>query len=284
MAVHTETTAATEGAGGLRAAVEAVRAQVGRVPETALILGSGLGDLADAIEERQVVPAAAVPGYPASTVAGHHGRLVFGRLEGRSVVCLQGRVHLYEGHSVRAVTFPVRLLQALGARRLLVTNAAGGINTAFRPGTLMFITDHINFAFASPLAGPVPPGAAGPRGYPGPTPAYDPAWLDRAEAVALGRGIATRRGVYLWTGGPSYETKAEIRAFRLLGADAVGMSTVPEVIQARQLGMQVLGLSTITNPAAGLGPEPLAHEDVLQVGLRMRHALEALVRGILAET
>lgn len=258
-----------------------IRERTALVPEVALVLGSGLGDLADAAEDAVAIPTAELEGYPASTVAGHRGRLVLGRLEGRTVAFIQGRVHFYEGHAVAATTFPVRLVHALGARRLLVTNAAGGINPSFRPGTLMFITDHVNMAFRNPLAGPYD--GEGPR-FPDMSAPYDPEWLGRAERVALDRGIATRRGVYLWTAGPSYETKAEIRMFARLGADAVGMSTVPEVLLARRLGMQVLGLSTITNPAAGLGAEPLAHDDVLEVGRRLRGDLERLVRGILAET
>ena len=242
------------------------------------MLGSGLGAMAQAAEDAVTIPTSELPGYPRSTVAGHDGRLVFGRLAGREVVFVQGRLHLYEGLCVRAVTFPVRLVHALGARRLVVTNAAGGINPRYRPGTLMFIEDHINLAFAHPLAGPVADGL--PRFVDLSAP-YDRAWLAAAEDVALGLGIATRRGTYLWTSGPSYETKAEIRLFARLGADAVGMSTVPEVIQARQLGMRVLGLSTITNPAAGLGAEPLAHEDVLAVGERLRGELERLLRGVL---
>ena len=245
------------------------------------MLGSGLGAMADVAEDAVAVAASDLPGYPRSTVAGHSGRLVFGRLAGREVVFVQGRLHLYEGLDVRAVTFPVRLAHALGARRLVVTNAAGGIHPLFRPGTLMFIEDHINLAFVSPLAGPVADGL--PRFVDLSAP-YDPEWLAAAEEVALGLGIGTRRGTYLWTSGPSYETKAEIRFFARLGADAVGMSTVPEVIQARQLGMRVLGLSTITNPAAGLGAEPLAHEDVLAVGARLQGDLRRLLRGILERT
>ncbi len=262
-------------------AARLIRRHTDLVPEAALVLGSGLGALADAAEDATVIPTSEVPGYPHSTVAGHRGRLVFGRLAGRAVVFVQGRVHLYEGHGIRAVTFPIRLLHALGARRLLVTNAAGGINPAFVPGILMFITDHINFAFANPLIGPNLDG--GPR-FPDMSAPYDPAWLDRAERVALAEGIATRRGVYLWAQGPSYETKAEIRLFARLGADAVGMSTVPEVIQARYLGLRVLGISTITNPAAGLSAEPLAHEDVLAVGRSVRGNLQRLIHAIVKET
>jgi purine-nucleoside phosphorylase len=261
-------------------AIATIRAREERVPEIALVLGSGLGSLADLVEAPVVFATRDLPGYPHSTVAGHQGRVVFGRLEGREVVFIQGRVHHYEGHPIRAVTFPIRLVYGLGARQLLVTNAAGGINPAFTPGTLMFITDHINAALISPLAGPNVDG--GPR-FPDMSAPYDPAWREQAEQIALRHGIATRQGVYLWTLGPSYETKAEIRFFARLGADAVGMSTVPEVIQARYLGMPVLGLSTITNPAAGLSPEPLTHEDVLAVGRRVRDQVQRLVRAIVRE-
>lgn len=261
----------------LRPALEAVRARTDRRPALALILGSGLGDLADAADDPVAFATADVPGYPPSTVEGHRGRLVFGRLEGMEVLFIQGRVHLYEGHAAREVTFPVRLAHALGAERLLVTNAAGGIHPHLTPGTLMFITDHINWAMASPLAGPNVEG--GPR-FPDLSNPYDADWLDRAERIALDEGVATRRGVYLWTRGPSYETRAEIRAFARLGADAVGMSTVPETLQAAYYGMPVLGLSTITNPAAGLSAEPLNHEEVLEVGQQVRRDLERLVRGI----
>ncbi len=268
-------------AADVQEAVRVIRERETRAPEVALVLGSGLGSLADLAEDPAVIPTQDLPGYPRSTVSGHKGRLVFGRLEGREVVFVQGRVHLYEGHGVRAVTFPIRLVHALGARRLLVTNAAGGINPAFAPGTLMFITDHINLAFANPLVGPNVDG--GPR-FPDMSAPYDPDWLDEAERVALRHGIATRRGVYVWTQGPSYETKAEIKLFARLGADVVGMSTVPEVIQAQYLGMPVLGISTITNPAAGLSPIPLAHEDVLVVGRRVQDQLQRLVRAIMRET
>jgi purine-nucleoside phosphorylase len=272
----------------LQEAVAAVRDRVEATPHVALILGSGLGALADDAEEATVLPATDVPGYPPSTVEGHHGQLVFGTLEGTNVVFVQGRVHFYEGYPVQRVTFPVRLVRALGAERLLVTNSAGGINRTFDPGTLMFITDHINWTFASPLAGQAMPPRAG-VGFDdteaaAQAPYYDPDWTAQAQATARAHGIPTREGVYIWAKGPSYETKAEIRAFAHLGADAVGMSTVPEVIQARQLGMSVLGVSTITNPAAGLGAEPLDHDDVLAVGDRVRSRLAQLVRSILRET
>lgn len=268
----------------LDAAVAAIREHVGRSPDLALILGSGLGRLAEVASETTVVPTAQVPGYPESTVEGHHGRLVFGALEGTQVVFVQGRVHLYEGYPVQQVAMPVRLVHALGADRLLVTNSAGGVNRTFRPGTLMFITSHLNFVFAAPGVGSgahpirsMDPHSVWGRGE---RPFYDPAWTNRAEQEALDLGLDVRRGTYAWMLGPSYETKAEIRALEYLGADAAGMSTVPEVLQAHQLGMDVLGLSTITNMAAGLAPGALDHDDVLDVSERMRDDLMELVRGI----
>ncbi len=261
-------------------AVAAVRAHTDLRPEVALVLGSGLGALADEVEGPVVVPTETIPGYPRSTVAGHAGRLVFGHLEGRPVLVVQGRAHYYEGHAMDAVTFPVRLAHALGAPRLLLTNAAGGINPAFGPGTLMLITDHLNLAFPGPLR--VAEGDAARvgsfRGSP-----YDADWLDAAEKSALALGVPTRKGVYVWASGPSYETPAEIRFFARAGADAVGMSTVPEALQAAALGMRVLGISTITNPAAGLSTTPLNHEEVMEVGRSVRERLAAWVRGIVRE-
>ncbi|PSQ69709.1 MAG: purine-nucleoside phosphorylase [Bacteroidetes bacterium QH_2_64_26] len=263
----------------LDAATAAVRDRVEQSPDVALILGSGLGRLAEAASETTVVPAPDIPDYPASTVEGHHGQLVFGVLEGTQVVFVRGRVHLYEGYPVQQIAMPVRLVHALGADRMLVTNSAGGINRTFDPGTLMFITGHLNMAYATPGMGaeaePARRRAGDDR-----TPFYDPDWTNRAEQVALDLGLDARRGTYAWTLGPSYETKAEVRALEQLGADAVGMSTVPEVIQAHQLGMTVLGLSTITNSAAGLASGALDHDEVLDVSTRMREDLMDLVRGI----
>ncbi len=268
-------------ADSLDAAVAAVRQHTDATPDLVLILGSGLGALADEIEDAVAIPTEDIPGYPRSTVAGHAGRLVFGQFEGKSVLVVQGRVHLYEGHAPSVLGFPVRLAHALGAQRLLVTNAAGGIDPTMGPGTLMFITDHLNLAFVSPMSGPVREGE--PR-WPDLAEPYNEAWLDRAEALALQHGIPTRRGAYLWTTGPSYETPAEIRFFRTIGADAVGMSTVPEVIQATALGMSTLGISAITNAAAGLNAEPLNHEEVMEVGRQVRGRFATLVRAIVAES
>jgi purine-nucleoside phosphorylase len=238
------------------------------------VLGSGLGALADELDDVEAVEAADIPGYPDSTVAGHAGRLVVGTLEGRDVLVVQGRPHYYEGHSLRQVTLPVRLARALGARRLLLTNAAGGVNAGFGPGTLMLITDHLN------LAGVGVTGIAGRER--GRRRVYDAEWMAIAERIAAERGIDVRKGVYAWTTGPSYETPAEIRYFREAGADAVGMSTVPEALQGASLGMPVLGISAITNPAAGMSAEPLDHADVLEVGRRVRAHFAAWVRGIVS--
>lgn len=271
-------------------ALHLIRTREHRTPEIALVLGSGLGRLVESASDLNVISTTEIPGYPRSTVQGHEGRLVFGRMQGRDVLFFQGRVHLYEGHPLSAVTLPVRLAFGLGARNLVVTNAAGGINPLFKPGTLMLITGHINMAFeippsVRPFEATYDPRSSGGRAGDGlglePRVGYDAEWLKRVEVFALRNAIQTRRGVYLWTRGPSYETKAEIRMFARLGADAVGMSTVPEVIQAGLLGMRVLGVSTITNPAAGLGSEPLAHEDVLAVGRTVRRELEVLLHGII---
>ncbi len=264
----------------VKQAVAFIRDRDARPPEVSLILGSGLGQLADSVSDATIFDSQDIPSYPTSTVQGHHGRLIIGRLEGKTVAVIQGRLHFYEGHAIRRTTFPVRLVHALGANRLIVTNAAGGINPLFGPGTIMFIVDHVNMSFQSPLAGPNVDG--GPRFTDMSSP-YDPEWIDRAEARALQLGIGTRRGVYLWTPGPAYETKAEIGFFSRIGADAVGMSTVPEVLHARNLDMMVLGISTITNAATGLATGPLNHDEVLTVGSEIRSELEALVRAIVKD-
>ncbi len=261
-------------------AVAAVRAHTDLEPELALVLGSGLGELADDVEDATILSTADIPHYPTSTVQGHAGRLVLGRLAGKPVLVIQGRVHFYEGHSARSLGFPVRLAKALGAKGLVLTNAAGGINPNFGPGTLMLITDHLNLAFANPLAGPV---GEGEGRFPDMSNPYDEGWREQARNIALTNGIPYREGVYVWTGGPSYETPAEIRYFARAGADAVGMSTVPEAIQAAALGLPVLGISTITNPAAGLGSVPLDHNDVLEVGRAVRSRLATWVRALAAE-
>ncbi len=266
-------------ADALAGALATVRARTALRPEVAVVLGSGLGGLADEVERAVGISTEEIPGYPVSTVAGHAGRLVLGTIAGRPVLVLQGRVHLYEGHPAEAVTFPVRLAHALGARRLLLTNAAGGVNPAFGPGTLMLIADHLSFASAGTMLGDEPGAGVHPRFRGSP---YDKKWRADAARVALSLRIAYRTGTYLWTAGPSYETPAEIRFFRRLGADAVGMSTAPEAVQAAALGLRVLGLSTITNAAAGLSAAPLDHAEVLAVGHAVRERLAAWVRAIIA--
>ena len=247
-------------------------------PDTVVVLGSGLGSLIEAATRLNSFPYTEIPGFPPSTVAGHKGQLVLGRIGERTILFLQGRLHYYEGYPIRAVTFPVRLAGALGTKQMIVTNAAGGIHPAFHPGTLMLIEDHINLAWTSPLAGPLLEG--GPR-FQDQSEPYDKKWIAEAESKALACGIALKKGTYLWTHGPSYETKAEIKFFQRIGADAVGMSTVPEVLQARQLGMRVLGISTITNPAAGMGDSPLSHQEVLDVGKKMQSTLTNLLKQLL---
>ena len=247
-------------------------------PEVAIILGSGLSQFADSVHISATIPTRDIPGYPVSTAPGHKGQLIFGTFENRNVVLVQGRIHAYEGYTACEVAFPVRLASSLGATHLIVTNAAGGIERSWTPGTLMLIRDHINMTFDHPLRGPrstlyaIDP--------PSPSP-YDHDWLSRVKKAAHIKGISVKEGVYLWTKGPSYETKAEIQAFDRIGANAVGMSTVPEVIQAHQLDMSVLGVSTITNYAAGLGTEELKHEDVLMVGQQIQTTLKQLLRIIL---
>jgi purine-nucleoside phosphorylase len=261
-------------------AVEAIRHRLpasSPPPRVFGILGSGLGFLADAVEGAVSLPFGEIPGFPAAAVAGHQGRLVYGRIEGVPVLLQAGRFHLYEGHPPETVVAPVRIAAALGARTLLVTNAAGGVNPEFGPGTLMLIEDHLNLMGRNPLVGPK--GEGEPR-FPDMTNAYDPALRALARQVAGDAGIPLAQGVYAAVSGPSYETPAEVRMIGRLGGDAVGMSTVPEVIVARARGLRVLGISLITNPGAGISPTPLNHEEVLEAGAAAAPRLEALIRGI----
>ncbi len=255
-----------------------LRARVQRPPRVVLVLGSGLGGLAEEIDDAVRIPYQEIPGFPHSTVTGHAGALVLGRWEGLEVAVMQGRFHLYEGWEPEAVARPIRMLAALGARLLVVTNAAGGVRPGLWPGDLMLIADHINLMWRNPLLGPV---AAGEERFPDMTDPYDPELRRVAEEVALELGIPLEPGVYAAVLGPSYETPAEIRMLARLGADAVGMSTVPEVLVARALGLRCLGISTITNLAAGLGAEPLSHDEVLAVCAQARDRLAALIRATL---
>ncbi|MBY5034961.1 purine-nucleoside phosphorylase [Streptococcus gallolyticus] len=246
-------------------------------PEFGLILGSGLGELAEEIENAIVVDYADIPNWGRSTVVGHAGKLVYGDLAGRKVLALQGRFHFYEGNPMEVVTFPVRIMKALGCHSVLVTNAAGGIG--YGPGTLMLINDHINMTGTNPLIGENLE-EFGPR-FPDMSKAYTPEYRQVAHEVADKLGIKLSDGVYLGCSGPTYETPAEIRAFQTLGADAVGMSTVPEVIIAAHSGLKVLGISAITNHAAGF-QEELNHEEVVEVTQRIKEDFKVLVKAILA--
>jgi purine-nucleoside phosphorylase len=259
-------------------AIATIRALDARVPDVALILGSGLGALADELAEPTAIPFTAIPGFPDAAVAGHQGRLVIGSLEGVTCAVLQGRFHLYEGYDAATVTLPVRVMIGLGARVLVVTNAAGGINRGFRAGDLMIIDDHINLMGRNPLTGPVLPGETR---FPDMSRPYDPALQQLAEAVALAEEIRVVRGVYAAVLGPSYETPAEVRMIERLGGDVVGMSTAPEVIAARARGVPVLGISLVSNAAAGLSPVPLTHEEVVEAGREAAGRFARLVRGVL---
>jgi purine-nucleoside phosphorylase len=260
----------------LAAAVEAVGQRLaGWTPGITMVLGSGLGALADEIRDPVIVPFSEIPGLAPTHVVGHAGRLVAGELCGANVLAFAGRLHLYEGHPPSRIVLPVRLASALGATRLLVTNAAGGIRRTFRPGTLMLIRDHINLAFCSPLAGPVLPGEAR---FPDMSAPYDAELAQMMREAARARGVSLAEGVYAWLQGPSYETPAEVLMLERLGADAVGMSTVPEVIVAVARGMRVCGVSCITNAAAGYGA-PLDHQEVLEVTARVREEFAAILKG-----
>lgn len=264
-----------------RAAVEIIKSRApGRSPEYGIVLGSGLGGLADRIENAIAVDYRDLPGFPVPSVEGHTGRLVLGTLGGREVACLQGRVHLYEGHAASAVVPLVRTLHLLGCTTYVATNAAGALDVDAVPGSLMLITDHINFQGDNPLAGHND-ASFGPR-FPAMSGAYDPAMCDRIRASAKRLGIAIREGVYLAVLGPSFESPAEIRAFARMGANAVGMSTVPEVIVARHCGMKVAAISVLTNLGAGLADETLSHDQTLHFSGLAAEDLQRLVIDVLA--
>ncbi len=251
-------------------------------PTVGLILGSGLNPLADEIAQADVIPFRQVPGFPVSTVEGHSGELVIGKLSGQVVMAMRGRAHYYEGYSMQRVTLPVRVMRTLGVRTLVVTNAAGGVNVDFRAGDLMLILDHINLvgmAGLNPLRGPND-ASLGPR-FPDLTDAYDLALRDRARSVARELKIELREGVYIMLAGPSFESPSDVRFIRMIGADAVGMSTVPEVIVARHGGMRVLGLCLISNSLAHAHAK-VSHEEVLEAGKNAVPRLASLIKGVLA--
>lgn len=250
-------------------------------PKTAIVLGSGLGGLADHITDPVIIDYAEIPGFCVATAPNHRGRLVAGYLGGAAVICMQGRLHFYEGHSMKSIIFPTRVFASMGVGTLIVTNAAGGINTSFSIGDIMLMDDHINLMGTNPLIGPNDE-EFGER-FCDMTFAYTPELKEAAFRAAEKAGVELKRGVYIAVTGPSYETPAEIRAFRALGADAVGMSTVPEVIAASHAGMRVLGFSLITNMAAGVLKVRLSGDEVIAVGERRAEVLVKLVKAVVDE-
>lgn len=265
--------------GQVRAAAQAVRTRCPIAPEVGLILGSGLGAFADGLSRATAIHYGDIPYFPTSHVAGHSGRLVLGERAGARCVAMQGRAHMYEGHSAATVAFPARVLIALGARVLIVTNAAGGLNPTWQPGTLMLIRDHIDLLRDHALRGPNDD-RLGPR-FPDMTTAYAPELRGLARRAAHTAGIELQEGVYVAMPGPCYETPAEVKMLQVLGADATGMSTVPEVCVARHMGARVIGISCITNQAAGITGQPLSHQEVTETAARVRATFERLLDAIL---
>jgi purine-nucleoside phosphorylase len=264
----------------VQSAAERIRLTSKAFPATAVVLGSGLGGFASSLDRVASIPYSDIPNWPVSNVVGHEGRLVIGEAAGRPIAALSGRAHFYEGHDLRTVTFGTRVLGVLGVKTLILTNAAGGINSGFAPGDLMVIDDHINLLGSSPLTGPNDE-RFGVR-FPDLTNVYSPRLRHLADEAAAALGLTLRHGVYAACHGPSYETPAEVRYLRTIGADAVGMSTVPEAIVARHMGIDVLGISCITNFAAGVLPQPLNHDEVLETAKRVRDTFIALLNGVIA--
>jgi len=265
----------------IAALAAAVRQHTPLVPEVGIVLGSGLGGLADVLEDAVAIPFARLPGWPPATAPGHAGRLLLGRLGGRPVVMLQGRFHLYEGNDPGLVIQPVLLFGALGAKIVVLTNAAGGLDPSFGPGTLMVMTDHINLTGRSPLMGPNAD-ELGPR-FADLTDAWSPRLRRRLHAAAVAEGVDIREGVYVGLTGPTYETPAEVRMLAGLGGDAVGMSTVLECIAARWIGLEVCGVSLVTNAGAGYTGDPLSHEEVLESGAEAGPRLARVIRRFLVD-
>lgn len=257
----------------------ALRATGKPVADVAIVLGSGLGDFTHSLQDSVSISYGDIPHWPASAVVGHAGNLVAGTIGGKRVVALSGRAHFYEGHPLSVVTFATRVIGLLGIRTLVLTNAAGGINLNFKPGTLMVIDDHINLMGTNPLVGSNED-RFGAR-FPDMTEAYSKRLREIADEAAASSKVAIAHGIYVAVHGPSYETPAEIRYLRTIGADAVGMSTVPETIVARHMGMEVLGISCITNPAAGVLPKPLVHDEVMEVARRVRGEFSKLLQAVI---
>jgi purine-nucleoside phosphorylase len=260
-------------------AARTIRARYVEEVRVALVLGSGLGAFADDLEDAVIIPYEEIPGFARPTVEGHVGRLVLGKIEGVPVAVMQGRFHYYEGYAFEEVIFPIRTLATLGAKSLILTNAAGGINVAFDQGALMIISDHLNLMGMSPLRGRHDE-RFGQR-FPDMTEVYSREYQEVAVEEANAMGLELRRGIYAALSGPSYETPAEIRMLRILGADAVGMSTVPEAIAAQQMGVKILGISCITNMAAGVIGEPINHQEVIETGERVRDTFKDLLRRVI---
>lgn len=261
---------------------EQIRTRLGaKRPETAIILGSGLGALADEITDSVTINYANIDGFPQSTVQGHGSRLIAGQLEGKEVLCMQGRFHLYEGHKPQVINTVIKAFQLLGIKNLIVTNAAGSLNPDFAPGSLMLIRDHINFSGTNPLIGPNDD-TLGPR-FPGMADAYTTEYREKTRQIAANLNIRLNEGVYLWALGPCFETAAEIKMFQILGGDAVGMSTVPEVICAVHSGMKVLGISVITNYGTGMNQSAPCHEETLREGNKAAADLTRLVKQFIKE-
>ena len=267
--------------GIMNKSIDYIKEKIKNQPEIGIVLGSGLGDFADAIEDKVEIPYTEIPGFPVSTVKGHDGKLIFGHINSKEVCVMKGRIHYYEGYDIKEVVYPIEVLAGLGIKTIILTNAAGGVNTDFEPADLMIITDHINLMGKNPLIGPNDEDL-GPR-FPDMTDLYNKELVEIAENSAKKLGIDIKEGVYMYFTGPSYETAAEVRMARILGADAVGMSTVPEAIIARHRGLKILGISTITNISTGILDTPLDHTEVVEVGKEVAGKFKELLKEIIEE-
>lgn len=261
--------------------IDYIKGKIKNQPEIGIVLGSGLGDFADSIEDKIEIPYTEIPGFPVSTVKGHDGKLIFGKINSKEACVMKGRIHYYEGYDIKEVVYPIEVLAGLGIKTLILTNAAGGVNTDFEPADLMIINDHINLMGKNPLIGPNDEDL-GPR-FPDMTDLYNKDLIEVAEKSAKKLGIDIQEGVYMYFTGPSYETAAEVRMARILGADAVGMSTVPEAIIARHRGLKILGISTITNMSTGILDTPLDHTEVVEVGQEVAGKFKELLKEIIEE-
>lgn len=267
--------------GIMNKSIDYIKEKIKNQPEIGIVLGSGLGDFVDAIEDKIEIPYTEIPGFPVSTVKGHDGKLIFGHINSKEVCVMKGRIHYYEGYDIKEVVYPIEVLAGLGIKTIILTNAAGGVNTDFEPADLMIITDHINLMGKNPLIGPNDEDL-GPR-FPDMTDLYNKELVEVAENSAKKLGIDIKEGVYMYFTGPSYETAAEVRMARILGADAVGMSTVPEAIIARHRGLKILGISTITNMSTGILDTPLDHTEVVEVGKEVAGKFKELLKEIIEE-